>query len=91
MSKLNREEDDEDVLVELSTSIVTRVDGWDCLQIIRPIKYDKAWDWTVELLVSNEAKEGEIVKSEICGVRIRSSEVREDKAGKREVENCVIV
>lgn len=43
---------------------------------------------TAELIVSNEVREDELEKSEICGVRIRSSEVGGSKAGKGEVEDC---
>ena len=68
-------EGDEDVPVELSTLIVTEVDGGDLPTGHKTvgdwIVYDEAWDETAELFVSNEVKEGEVEKSEIHGVRIR--------------------
>ncbi len=72
--------------------IVTGVDGGDLptghKTVGDGIVYDEAWDETAELLVSNEVNEGEVEKSGIRGVRVRSSEAGGGKAGKREVEDC---
>ena len=50
----------------------------------------EAWDERAELLVSNEAKEGEVEKGEIRGVRIKSREMGGGKAGESEEEDCGI-
>ena len=81
--------DDEDVLMELSTLIVTRVDkgglpiGYKSLG--NGIVYDKAWDETAELLVINEVKESSKEKIGISADKIKSSEVGEGQVEGSEV------
>ena len=91
--------DDEDVSMELSTLIVTRVDDGGLSTGYKSvgdgIVYDESWDVTAELLISDEVKKSEVKKSGIGGGKINSSEIGEvqvqgNEVGESEVEGIEV-
>ena len=81
-------EDDEDVPIELSTLIVTEIEkenlptGYKSLG--NGIVYDEAWDETVELLIIDEAEDGQLGKS-----NVEESEI-EERVGWKKVNWKVV-
>lgn len=73
-------ENDESVLVELSTWNVVGVDSWGLQTGYKSVRdglvYDKAWHETAKSLISDEVKESMVEKNRKSGDKIKSSEKR---------------